>query len=174
MSNMINCFHSLLDRTFRLHHRQAVRFAARLVGSHDSSEEIVQNAWLKICARCAESPILHPKSYLLRATRNAAIDFALQLKRERQFRVDTAMLKEEDMADRAFEYFEMRQQLIIFAIALNELPKPCRTAFVMNKLEGRTHQEIAAHLAISVSMVEKHVVRALMHCRAVLLETQVG
>jgi RNA polymerase sigma-70 factor (ECF subfamily) len=35
----------------------------------------------------------------------------------------------------------------------------------MNKIEGRSHREIAERLEISVSMVEKHIMRALVHCR---------
>ncbi len=39
----------------------------------------------------------------------------------------------------------------------------------MNKLEGYSHPEIAERLGISISMVEKHMVRALLHCRSLML-----
>jgi RNA polymerase sigma-70 factor (ECF subfamily) len=35
----------------------------------------------------------------------------------------------------------------------------------MNKIEGRSHREIAEQLGVSISMVEKHIIRALIHCR---------
>ncbi len=39
-----------------------------------------------------------------------------------------------------------------------------RTA-LLRKLEGLSHNEIAAHLNISRSLVEKHIVNAMRHCR---------
>lgn len=162
---MAYSFNSWLTSLFRRHHYDAVRFATRLVGSRDNGEEIVQNAWVKLCARTAETPILHPKTYLFTATRNAAIDFATREYRERKYRVDVDSLTDADVADDTVRQYELRRQLAIIAISLNELPSPCRKAFVLNKLEGRTHREIAQKLGISVSMVEKHIVRALLHCR---------
>ncbi len=41
---MVRSLTSWLNGLFRLHNREAVRFAARLVGSRDNGEEIVQNA----------------------------------------------------------------------------------------------------------------------------------
>ncbi|MEN1395628.1 sigma factor-like helix-turn-helix DNA-binding protein, partial [Pseudomonas aeruginosa] len=50
-------------------------------------------------------------------------------------------------------------------LALNELPPLCRESFLLRKLEGLSHNEIAAHLNISRSLVEKHIVNAMRHCR---------
>ncbi|WP_353415094.1 hypothetical protein [Brucella sp. NBRC 12953] len=41
-----------------------------MVGSRDNGEEIVQNAWLRLCARTDTTQIEHPRSYLFRACRN--------------------------------------------------------------------------------------------------------
>jgi RNA polymerase sigma-70 factor (ECF subfamily) len=58
-----------------------------------------------------------------------------------------------------------RQRVARLAVLLNELPPACQQALVMNKIEGRKHSEIARALGVSTSMVEKHVMRALLHCR---------
>lgn len=167
---MVRSLTSWLNGLFRLHNREAVRFAARLVGSRDNGEEIVQNAWLRLCARTDTTPIEHPRSYLFRACRNAAIDFTLRQQRERNYRVDLDSLDEAEVADNTLELYEQRRQLAVFVVSLNDLPTACRLAFVMNKYQGYSHREIAQQLGISFSMVEKHVVRALMHCRKFLTE----
>lgn len=167
---MVRSFSGWLNNLFRLHHRDAVRFAARLVGSRDNGEEIVQDAWLRLCARTNTTPIAHPKSYLFKACRNAAIDFTLRQQRERNYRVDLDSLSEADMADDTMAFYEQRRQLAVLAVSLNELPAACRLAFVMNKYEGYSHKEIAQRLGVSVSMVEKHVLRALLHCRDLVRE----
>lgn len=160
---------ALLYQLFKLYHREAVRFATRLVGNRDNGEEVVQDAYLKLVARRSTTPIDHPKSYLFTATRHAAIDFTDRQNREWQRRVDLDSLDEAHLADDGATRMEMQRELAKLAVYLNALPPPCRQAFVMNKLRGYTHVEIAAHLGISTSMVEKHIVRALLHCRSLLL-----
>ena len=162
---MVRAFNLLLSDLFRRYHADAVRFAARLVGGRDNGEEVVQEAWLNLSARTVPAPIDHPRAYLFTATRNAAIDFTMRRQREWGRRVDFDALSEADLADDSIARFEQRRQLARPAVFLNELPRPCRQAFVMNKFEGYSHPEIAARLGISVSMVEKHVIRALLHCR---------
>lgn len=47
--------------------------------------------------------------------------------------------------------------------ALDKLPARTREIFILFRLEGMRQSEIAARLGISVSAVEKHVVRAVAH-----------
>ena len=49
--------------------------------------------------------------------------------------------------------------------ALSELPAACRECFLLRKLDGLSHLEIADRLGVSRSMVEKHIVNAMKHCR---------
>lgn len=50
---------------------------------------------------------------------------------------------------------------------LPALPPRCRQAFILNRLDGLTHPQVAAAMGISIKMVEKHISRAWP--RAVLL-----
>lgn len=174
VDEMVRTFSSLLNDLFRRYHRDAVRFAARLVGDRDNGEEVVQDAWLKLSARTATAPVEHPKTYLFTATRNAAIDFTVRQQREWSRRVDIESLTEADVADDTGMLMEQRRQLARLAVFLNELPAPCREAFILNKLEGYSHPEIARRMGISVSMVEKHVIRALLHCRNLMRADDAG
>lgn len=47
--------------------------------------------------------------------------------------------------------------------AVAELPERTRRIFVLNRLHGETYQEIADRLGVSVSTVQKHLMRALAH-----------
>lgn len=165
---MVRNFNAWLHQLFKLHHRDAVSFAARLVGGRENGEEVVQDAYLKLAGRKSTIPVEHPKSYVFTATRHAAIDYTDKQRREWQRRVDFDSLDEASLADNSAERMEMQRDLAKLAVYLNALPAPCRQAFVMNKLQGYSHPEIAAHLGVSVSMVEKHIVRALLHCREFL------
>jgi len=56
---------------------------------------------------------------------------------------------------------EARQKLGIFCEALDSLPGQCRKAFLLRKIHGLSHKEIAQTMDISVSTVEKHLAKAL-------------
>lgn len=47
--------------------------------------------------------------------------------------------------------------------ALNELPLHCQQVFAWHRLEGWTVPEIAAHMRLSVSTVEKYLTRTMRH-----------
>jgi len=155
----------LLSELFRLHHRELLRFTTRLVGNRDDGEEIAQDAYMKMARRDGEATIDFPKAYLFTAARNAAIDFTARRNREWSCRVDVEDMDEQAAQTDLHAGMEQRQQLAALVIALNELPTVCRETFILNKIEGRSHQEIARKFGISISMVEKHIIRALRHCR---------
>ena len=155
-----------LGDLFRRHHRDLVRFAARLVGNLDSGEDVVQNAYLRLAGRGADaSPIEQPKTYVFAAARTAAIDFTARQNAEWLYRVDFEKVDTLVHGEDPTRALYHRQRVIRLAVLLNELPSACQTAFFLNKVEGRSHREIASRLGISVSMVEKHIMRALVHCR---------
>lgn len=49
---------------------------------------------------------------------------------------------------------------------LLELPPKCRLAFKLSRFDGLTYPQVAARMGISVKMVEKHISKALLACRA--------
>ena len=59
-----------------------------------------------------------------------------------------------------------REALGFAVAALTALPERTRTIFVLRRLEGMRFRDIAARLGISVSAVEKHMVRAVEHLLA--------
>ncbi len=56
-----------------------------------------------------------------------------------------------------------RDDLKLALSALGELTERTQAVFVLQRFEGRKNKEIARELGISVSAVEKHMVRALAH-----------
>ena len=155
---------------FRSYHRDLVRFATRLIGDRCIGEEIAQDVYLKLVGGKVQlSSVASPRAYLFAAARNIAIDNRNRMQAEWARRVDLDDITSVgDTAPSPFEIHYHRQRLKMLAAALNELPSACRTAFFLNRVAGLRHRTIAERLGISVSMVEKHVYRAFVHCRTVL------
>lgn len=64
---------------------------------------------------------------------------------------------------------ERRERLRLLAHAIAELPPRRREVFLLHKIDGLSHSQVAERLGISRSKVEKHVMKALAHCRDRLL-----
>jgi RNA polymerase sigma-19 factor, ECF subfamily len=56
-----------------------------------------------------------------------------------------------------------REELDRLTLALRELPERVRAVIILSRLEGFTHAEIARHLDISKSSVEKYMIKATTH-----------
>jgi RNA polymerase sigma factor (sigma-70 family) len=57
--------------------------------------------------------------------------------------------------------FDSRQSLNVVIAVLEELDERTRDAFILHRLEGMKHAEIAELLGVSVSSVEKYIIKAL-------------
>lgn len=61
---------------------------------------------------------------------------------------------------------DLQQRLTAVQRAIEGLPPRCREVFWLCRVEGHTQPEISARLGISLNMVERHMMRALLHLRA--------
>ncbi|HEY0597228.1 RNA polymerase sigma factor, partial [Sphingopyxis sp.] len=62
--------------------------------------------------------------------------------------------------------FEGKDALLRLSATLDELPERTREMFLLNRLDKFSYQQIAARFGISVSGVEKHMMRAIAHVHA--------
>ena len=69
---------------------------------------------------------------------------------------------------------QSEEQFSIFCRAVSTLPLQCRKAFILRKVYGLSHQEVAEHLNISVSTVEKHLAQGLIKCNDYMCNRGVG
>lgn len=146
------------DLDVYLAHRAAlIDYAAPIVGGRAAAEDIVQDAFIRLRDR----RMRHPVAYLYRMVRNLALDTVRSSGKPAGSLPDVgempAPLPTPEQAA------QDREQLQVLAEALAELPERTRTAFVMHRLEGRSLQEVADHLGISVVRAHQLVKTALRH-----------
>jgi RNA polymerase sigma-70 factor (ECF subfamily) len=142
----------------RAYHDQARRWAS----DPAVAEDIVQEAYARIVALTNWGDLANPKAYTMLVIRNLAIDRLRQasiLPFDRG--IDTTMMDVRDDRPDALAQAAARQELDRVRAVIAALPPQCRRVVEMRKVEDCSPREIADRLGISVSTVEKHLVKGL-------------
>jgi RNA polymerase sigma factor (sigma-70 family) len=143
------------------------RWFARRVRDQAEVEDMVQDVFARIAARNSTEPVEHLGGYVLKTAWTVMAD-----RGRRRVSHMTALhipLNDEMHGDEEIDPERVlvgREDLRAATAALLSLPERTRTVFILRRLEGWRHKEIAARLGISVSAVEKHMVRAIQHLAA--------
>ncbi|MGH6860328.1 MAG: sigma-70 family RNA polymerase sigma factor [Phyllobacterium sp.] len=148
-----------------LHYDELVRHLTRKLGNAVVATDVAQDTYLRLQSVPAGIDIQSPRAFIFRVADNLAIDhLRKEASRARYFTTEQIPERAMDapLQDRVLDY---RQRLALLEQAIAELPPKCRETFLMHKYDGLSHAEIARELHISRSMVEKHIMKALAHCR---------
>ncbi|RZT39135.1 RNA polymerase sigma-70 factor (ECF subfamily) [Cupriavidus agavae] len=163
---------TLLD-LFVENRRALVGAAARIVGSRDLAEDVVQDAFLRLRDLTDDGAIRCRLSYLYQVVRNLAIDTYRRQSLEQKW-----MTGEDEGVNAASPTTAPdlimigRQALCALALALAELPERTQQAFEMCRVQGMAQKDIASQLGVSPTLVNFMVRDASIHCRARLTRQQ--
>ncbi len=128
--------------------------------------DVAQETFLRVLAVNPSDSILRPRAFLYKTAINLTVDLFRKRRRQREESLESAGLQDVLVAPADQESIvETSEQIRLLQEAILELPLRCRQVFLLNKFKERSHAEIAAQLGISVSMVEKHIMKATTHCR---------
>ena len=132
----------------------------RFGGGYDA-DDIVQEAYARI-GNMDFAAIRNPRAYFFETARNLIFE---HVKRERVVMIDGLtdgdLRNVMDSGPDPETVLSARQDLRRFQDVVDSLPPQCREAFVLRKLNGLSQRQIAAHMGLSESTVEKHLARAL-------------
>lgn len=152
------------DMTIRPADRSILlRRLIRQTRDHDVAEDCLQAAFLRLEEYRQHTPVQNAVGFLSRAARNIAIDEARKLRvrglSESSEEALETYLDEQPLQD---EVLLARERLSRANAALTRLPERTRIVFLMHRFSKAKYREIAVHLGISVSAVEKHIARAVL------------
>jgi RNA polymerase sigma factor (sigma-70 family) len=151
---------------FLNYRNELFRFIFRQVGCSDTTDDILQDTYLRFSSYGREQAIKNPRAFLYRIAANLATDHARASRRRPQESLDAYEVEWPDEKQPIPEtVVEQQQHLESLYKALTELPPLCREVFILSRFEGQTHEQIATRLGISTSWVEKNIVQALKYCK---------
>lgn len=143
-----------------------LRFLARRVRNKSDARDIAHEAYVRLLRLDRKDLIRDPQPYVYRLATHLIHEF--ELKR----RADDARLmrwtEEQALTSETVPLHAHIDAPVLRARihnALEALNPSCRAVVILNRRDGLTCQEIAAHLGISVGMVKKHLAIGLRHCR---------
>jgi RNA polymerase sigma-70 factor (ECF subfamily) len=147
------------------YYRELVSFLSARLGNRQAAEDVIHDAYLRVLERNEPEQIENPRAFLYRTAMNLVIDRHRRHLVRKAEPLEVLDLDERWHSPAPSQSMQMNQRLALMQRALDELSAPCRDSFLLRKLDGMSHQQIAEHLGISRSLVEKHIVNAMKHCR---------
>jgi RNA polymerase sigma factor (sigma-70 family) len=137
-----------------------LRWIARHHGAHLESEDLLHDAFVRFEQQRRRTIVSDPIGFLLRTASNLVIDDYRKRRTRRVVSDDTELARIADPEPAVEEILSARSRLERAERVLNALNERTRAVFLMHRLEGCKHSEIASSLGISVSAVEKHIAKA--------------
>ena len=114
-----------------------------------------------------------PKSFLFTIARNIVLS---ELgKRSSKLTDNIADFDELEVLlgeDQVIAEIEAKESFGLYCRAVESLPPKCRKVFLMRKVYGLTHKEIAQRMGIAISTVEKHLAKGVLVCGTYLREME--
>jgi RNA polymerase sigma factor (sigma-70 family) len=131
-------------------------------------EDLIQDVFVRLAGPAGEADLLKPEAFVFTLARNLVRDRARRLHTKAQAKSiaidEIALSCERPGPDQSLELAQLVQQV---EQALGSLRPNARRVFLLHRLHGISYAQIATHMKISISMVEKHIMSAITALRSV-------
>lgn len=148
------------------HHGWLVSWLRGRVRCQDRASDLAQDLFCKLLERPPAQEIERPRAYLATSAIRLLIDQRRRIAVEQAYLSALAVIHAEEAAATPQQVFEAVETLTAIAAMLDGLAEKPRRAFLLSRLDGLSHAEIADELGVSASMVKQYVAAALLHCYA--------
>lgn len=149
------------------------RFLARFFSDRQDIEDVAQEAYLRAYVAEQKKEIEQPKAFLFKIARNVALTQLTRKSRQITDYIedsgDSTVIESETTVDGEVEALE---SFGLYCEAVAALPEKCRQVFLLRKVHGLSHKEIAERMSLSVSSVEKYLRRGILESRAFVRERE--
>lgn len=135
------------------------------------AQDILHDAFLRFAFVRDRQQIEQPHAYLRTVVKNVLTDKYRDMSRFVPIATDDDSpddvgLTEDLVSPSPEKLADLQQRLQALQKIIDCLPPRCREVFWLYRVDGLTQAEVAARLKISLNMVERHIMRALVDLRA--------
>ncbi len=152
------CKENVFNQVFRTYSKDLYKFLYYKYGVDNNPNDLVQEAFLKLWKNCSKVPLEKVKSYLFTIANNQMLNDLARKKTALNYQAEPARSYSKESPEYIMEENEFMERL---KNAIEDLSEAQRVAFLLNRIEGKKHAEIAEMLGISRKAVEKRIYGAL-------------
>lgn len=155
-------FRQLVER----HVDRAYAIAFRILGQSADAEDVVQDCFLKVWSMNQqwEAGRASFRTWFYRVITNRCIDLKRRPRNEGMDEMPEPVSPSSDQAEELMRSEASR----LLAASIDQLPLQQKTALMLSYFDGRSNQEIAAAMQLTVMAVESLLKRGRQHLRAAL------
>ena len=129
-------------------------FAKRFIDDRETRKDIVQEVFFRLCATRKQITVTSSaQNYLLTSVRNLCLNYLRRQETQQPFEESLFDQPDDEEGDRLIQLRELEEQL---AQALAQLPPEYRLAFELNRMEGKSLEEVAQRMGVSIRTVERY------------------
>ena len=160
-----------LEKAFEENRAALLRFIESRLHDPARSEDVLHDVYLKLESHSSPQEIRFVKAYIFRIANNLIID--IQRKDGKLVQLQASDVENIEDNENPHKTLDAKEQLALVREAINELPAKTQDVVNLQRLKQMDKREVAEQLDISVNMVEKHLRKALKHCRDKLFKSGV-
>ena len=151
---------AMIEALYRRHAAALRRFIRARIRSEIEAEDVLHDVFLRICRRGDPGSLQSPAAVLFKTAFRLTLN---AIRRRRNSPIDQSCeidgLELADGAKTPEEELIVRREFDRFLGDLAGLPTQCRKVLTLRAVEGLSYDEMSRRLGLSVSTLEKHVVR---------------
>ncbi len=157
---------SPVTRAFLEHSSFIRKYLRRFFRQKQDIEDVAQEAFLRAYIAEQSKGIDEPKAFLFSIAKNVALNKLSAKSAEiTDYIADLAPSVVIHSEPSAEADAESQQTLGLYCEAVAALPPKCREAYLLRKVHGLGHKEIAERMGVSLSSVEKYLLKGILACR---------
>jgi RNA polymerase sigma-19 factor, ECF subfamily len=153
---------------YNQHHRWLYVWLCKKLGCSHHAADIAQDTFVRLFSLSGSPTLTQPRGFLATTAKRLIIDEARRKKVERHYLDNYSYYHGgegfEGTAPSAEELVIITETLVAIVQMLEALPEKCQRAFLMSRLDGMRHAEIAEALGVSKSSVKQYIAKAMLHC----------
>ena len=152
------CDERVFQKIFEANSKDLFRFLYYKYWKDNNPQDLVQDAFIKLWNNCMKVLPEKARSFLFTVANNQMLNELAKKKTALAY----SQQKTKDYTHESPEFvMEENEYMTRLQRAIEELTPEQRAAFLLNRIEGKKHQEIAEMLGISRKAVEKRIYLAL-------------
>ncbi len=161
--------HTFIRSLFDKYQNEVLLYIRAKFGDRHDAEDIVQDTFHNVLLRKDFDQMENPQAYIYKTANNLALN---RIRSQTKHNDYLKNLQPEHGSPPLERSIFASQDLDHIHEALQQFPKKYRTTFLMSRIHNKTYTEISRELGISISTVEKHIIKVLQYLRVQIQKGQ--